>query len=79
MPFMDAVLTAGGALALWLLGAAWTSLRDLQKADKELAEKVSSIEVLVAGKYITREEFRETITEVFSKLDRIQHTLINNS
>jgi hypothetical protein len=70
-------LAAIGALVIWFLGVAYNSLRDLQRADKELAEKVSSIEVLVAGKYVTREEFLSTLNEVFTKLDRIQQILID--
>lgn len=76
---LDALIGAFGALAMWILGVAYNSLRDLQRADKELADKVSSIEVLVAGTYVTREEFLNTLNEVFAKLDRIQHLLIDRA
>lgn len=55
----------------WWLNNVWTSLKDLQAADRELAEKVASIEVLVAGQYVTREEFNNVLGQVFGKLDRI--------
>lgn len=55
----------------WWLNNVWTSLKELQAADRELAEKVASIEILVAGQYVTREEFNSVLSQVFSKLDRI--------
>lgn len=64
-----------GALGGWVLNTMWSALKDLQKADTKLAEKVGAIEVLVAGQYITREEFATSMHAVFSKLDKIQDTL----
>lgn len=55
----------------WWLNNVWSALKELQSVDRELAEKVASIEVLVAGKYVTRDEFNMTLNQVFSKLDRI--------
>ena len=60
-----------GTIGGWWLNAVWGSLKDLQAADRELAEKVASIEVLVAGRYVTRDEFNNILGQVFSKLDRI--------
>jgi len=64
-----------GTIGGWLLNTMWSSLKDLQAADTKLAEKVSAIEVLVAGQYVTREEFTTTMNAMFMKLDRIQDTL----
>ena len=64
-----------GTLGGWWLNVVWGSLKDLQTADKALIEKVGAIEVLVAGRYLTREEFNGTITALFSKLDKIQDLL----
>ena len=47
-------------------------MKDLQQADKELAEKVGQIEVLVAGRYVTREDFNQVLNQVFERLDRIR-------
>ena len=55
----------------WWLNNVWTSLKELQAADRELAEKVASIEILVAGQYVTRDEFNNVLSQVFHKLDRI--------
>ncbi len=63
------------AMLGWWLNNVWSSLKELQKADRELAEKVASIEILVAGQYVTRDEFNNVLNQVFSKLDRIIDTL----
>jgi uncharacterized coiled-coil protein SlyX len=63
------------AMGGWMLNTMWVSLKDLQAADTKLAEKVSAIEVLVAGQYVTREEFNTTMSAMFMKLDKIQDTL----
>lgn len=64
-----------GTLGGWWLNVVWGSLKDLQTADKALIEKVGAIEVLVAGRYLTRDEFNGTITTLFAKLDKIQDLL----
>lgn len=67
----------------WLYGATmavitmvikwlWASHKELQDTDKELADKVSKMEVLVAGQYITRQEFDRGIQRIFEKLDHIE-------
>ena len=66
------LLAGFGALIGFLLNAVWQAVKDLQTADKELAGKVSEIEVLVAGDYVKREEFNQTVTAMFAKLDRIE-------
>jgi hypothetical protein len=59
----------------WWMKVMWESLKDLQKTDKELAEKVGSIEVLVAGTYIKRDDFDKVADAIFRKLDKIEDKL----
>lgn len=66
------LLLGFGSLIGFLLNAVWQAVKDLQVADKELAGKVSGIEVLVAGDYVKKEEFSNTVTALFTKLDRIE-------
>ena len=73
------VLSALGALLGFLLRTVWQAVKDLQDADKELAEKVSTIETLVAGQYVTRTEHQATIAALFSKLDRIEDKIDNKA
>ena len=59
----------------WTLKIIWDALRALQSADRDLTSKVSAIEVLVAGNYVSRDEFQKSILAVFTKLDRIEDKL----
>lgn len=62
-----------------ILGAAltmmWDSYKELKKSDKELAEKVNNIEVIVAGQYVKREDFEKVADQIFNKLDKIMEKL----
>jgi len=70
--FINWVLGVVSMLGGFLLNAVWQSVKDLQKADKELAEKVASVDKLVAGDYVRRDEFQDMTKALFSKLDRIE-------
>lgn len=64
-----------GSLLGFFLRATWQAVKDLQIADKELASKVASIEVLVAGDYVKKSDFYSMSTGIFAKLDRIEDKL----
>ena len=75
MEFQDLFNTAVGAIMVllgWFLRIMWDSLKSLQEQDRELAEKVSKIEVLVAGEYVKKEDFDRVIERLFDKLDHIE-------
>lgn len=59
---------------IWIRGLA-DSMKELKTADTELAEKVQSIEVVVAGQYVRKEEMEKLTTALLSKLDRIESKL----
>lgn len=69
------LLAGFGALIGFLLNAVWQAVKDLQNADKQLVEKVSQIEVLVAGAYVKKDEFSASIVALFAKLDKIEDKL----
>lgn len=73
--FYNWVLTGFSGVLGFLLHAVWQATKDLQKADAELAKRVSEIEVLVAGNYVTRQEFERAIDKIFDKLDSIDRKL----
>jgi len=78
MTYQDAfnvVLAVISALGGWFIRIMWSSLVDLRKTDKEIAQKVSSIEVLVAGEYVKRDELDRLGATLFAKLDRIENKL----
>jgi hypothetical protein len=74
-PIINWLLTGFGALLGFLLNAVWQAVKDLQAADKDMAEKVGQIEVLVAGNYLRRDDFEHTIEALFKKLDKIEDKL----
>lgn len=63
----------------FLLGIIVQGLREsmakLQKADNDLATKVQSIEVLVAGTYVKRDELDKLANALFAKLDKIMEKM----
>lgn len=73
--FFDWVLAGFSAVLGFLLNAVWQAVKDLQKEDQELAKRVGEIEVLVAGNYVTRQEFDRVIDKLFTKLDAIETKL----
>lgn len=56
---------------IWVRGIA-DSLKDLKSVDNELATKVQSIELLVAGQYVKRDELTQLGQAIFAKLDKIE-------
>ena len=59
----------------WLLRIIWQAIKDLQKRDAELAQKLSSVEVLVAGEYVKKRDVDKLADALFNKLDRIEDKL----
>ena len=64
-----------GALGGFVLKSVWDAVKDLQRADTNLADKVSHMEVLIAGDYIKKEEFNNVSNIIFIKLDKIMGKL----
>jgi hypothetical protein len=78
MAFQDLFNTAMGALMLlagWFLRVMWDSVKQLQSEDRELADKVSRIEVLVAGEYVKKDDFDRLMMRMFDKLDAIERKI----
>ena len=78
MAFQDLFNTAMGALMLlagWFLRVVWDSVKQLQAEDRELADKVSRIEVLVAGEYVKKDDFDRVMMRMFDKLDAIERKI----
>lgn len=69
------LLAGFGSMIGFLLNAVWQYVKDLQSANKELAGKVAEIEVLVAGAYVRKDEFTQSVNALFAKLDRIEDKL----
>ena len=70
--FFDVAFAIIGALGGWWMRVMWQSLKELEQQDSKLADKVGSIEVLVAGQYVKRDDMNRDIATIFAKLDRIE-------
>ncbi len=68
----DILVMLVGALGGWILNSIHSSVRDLQVADKQLADKVGKIEVLVAGDYVRKDEFAHAMNDLKGTLIRIE-------
>ena len=67
------VVGLGGTVIGIFIKSMLDSIKDLQKSDKEMSERVGSVEVLVAGTYVKRDELRELmrkLEQIDAKLDR---------
>ena len=71
-----AVLSSMGG---WLMSNIWKAVKDLQSDDKKLADKVASIEILVAGEYVKKDELMGFMGRVFQKLDAIDTKITENA
>ena len=69
---LNVALSIIGTISGWLFKVLWDAIVDLRKADDALIDKVAKIEIMVAGSYVTRDEFQKTVTAMFAKLDRIE-------
>jgi hypothetical protein len=69
---LNLLFGAIGALLSWILKSVTDSVKDLQKADTDLANKVQEIELLVVGDYIKHSDFKEFSAAIFAKLDRME-------
>jgi hypothetical protein len=73
------ILGGFGALLGFIVKAVWDAVKDLQASDKDLADKVSKIEVLVAGEYVKKDDFNQIVMRLFEKLDHIEAKIDNKA
>jgi len=64
-----------GFLGGWILKVIWEGVKELQVVDKLLTEKVNTIEILIAGNYMSKQDFDKIAVAIFAKLDKIEDKL----
>ena len=67
------IIGLGGTVIGIFIKSMLDSIKDLQASDKEITLRVSSVEVLVAGTYVKRDELKELmrkLEQIDAKLDR---------
>jgi hypothetical protein len=67
-----AVAFAGGG---WFMNNVWSSIKDLQKADIDLAKEVSSLKVFVSTDYVASERFEVVMASQTKALDKLADKL----
>ena len=72
---INAIIGGFAAAGAFILRVIWEGLRELQKADVDLAAKISEIQLLVAGSYVKKDELDGVIKALFTKLDKIEDKL----
>ena len=72
---INAAIALVGFLGGWILKVVWEGVKELQSADKILAEKVNTIEILIAGTYMSKQDFDKIAAAIFAKLDKIEDKL----
>lgn len=73
--FLNWIFGIANLVIGFILKVIWDSYKALKESDKELADKVNKIEVLVAGQYVKREDFDRVANTIFIKLDKISDKL----
>jgi|TARA_R110000822_G_scaffold127834_1_gene263384 hypothetical protein len=66
-----------GAIMSAILHTIWGAVKDLRAEDKAISQKLASIQILVAGDYIRKQEFDRVIDRLFVKLDSIEASLVS--
>ena len=72
---INTVITLVGFLGGWILKVIWEAVKELQFADKILVDKVNTIEILIAGNYMSKQDFDKIAAAIFAKLDKIEDKL----
>lgn len=72
---VNAAIALGGGVISFLLQRIFASISQLQCRDTKIAEKLSQIEVHLAGSYVRREEMMSSQQLIFSKLEKIESKL----
>ncbi len=72
---INTVIAALGFLMGAILKAVWDGLKDLQRADIEIVDKVHDLETIVAGTYVKRDEMIKITDGLFHKFDTVNDKL----
>ena len=67
----NVIFSVVGVLMGWCLKVIWSTMSELRDSDKEMMEKMSRIEVLVAGSYVKREDYQKAMERLFERLDEL--------
>jgi hypothetical protein len=69
-----AFLAASGVIG-WLVGRLTLQIKELQNTDAAMAKELHEVALLIAGKYVRRDELADFRAEVMTSLNAIQAVL----
>lgn len=72
---LDILLGASAFAFGWMLKVIWGAIQDLQSADREVADRLSRVEIFIAQRYATKEDVDRQLDILLAKLDRIEAKL----
>lgn len=71
------LVTLCGLLGGYVLKSIQATLANMLREQRDLANKLQAIEVLVAGEYVCKDEFTRVADALFARFDRIESKLDN--
>jgi len=71
------LVTLCGLLGGYVLKSIQATLANMLHEQRDLANKLQAIEVLVAGEYVRKDEFTRVSDALFARFDRIESKLDN--
>jgi hypothetical protein len=71
------LVTICGLLGGYVLKSIQATLANMLREQRDLANKLQAIEVLVAGEYVRKDEFTRVADALFARFDRIESKLDN--
>ncbi len=69
------LLGVGLTVVGWVSHMLWQDVKEVKNNHKDTFTRIQSIEVLIAGEYLKRTEFREFQSTILEKLDKILDAL----
>lgn len=71
------LVTICGLLGGYVLKSIQATLANMLREQRDLANKLQAIEVLVAGEYVRKDEFTRVADALFARFDRVESKLDN--
>ena len=77
--YINIAISSAGIVIGAVISELWRSMRELQKSDLQIIEKINAIEVLVASDYTSKEDFEHAVDKIMKKLDKIDDKIDNKA
>jgi hypothetical protein len=72
---MNWLMFGFGAAVSGIVKNIWASVKELQRDNRALAEKLSAVQILVVGDYVKKPDFDKVVDRLFVRLGSIQESL----